>query len=154
MLGFWVLFYVEKFILCGVKMFNCYNSCGVIILAFLGSVGYICFLPTFHKTYLTKAREKRETKPFKRQLVYHQPIFMKKPFSGVSTIGSPIILAASWGHIGLHFGRLDRCFEFWIVGYDFWTEPTVLGEFFHFCFLIVAYYGCLFLDSLRTLWRI
>ena len=75
-------FYVEP------KCLLVKNSCGVMILASLGSLGYMCFLPTFHKTYLRKAREKTETKPFKRQPVYHQLAFTKKPFLGVSTVVS------------------------------------------------------------------
>ena len=53
-------FYVEKPILWEAQMSTCYNSCGVIILASLGSLGYMRFLPTFHKRYLRKSREKRE----------------------------------------------------------------------------------------------
>ena len=112
LLDFWVPSYVEKFILCGAQKSTCYNSCRVIILASLGSLGYMCFLPTFHKTYLRKAREKTETKPFKRQPVYHQLAFTKKPFLGVSTVVSSYNFSSL---LGTHRA------SFWTVGSSFWA---------------------------------
>ena len=82
---------------------------------------YVFFLPTFHKTYLRKAEEKRKTKPFKRQPVHHQPAFTKKPFPGVQPLDRSIILAAVGDTQGF---ILDG----WIVVLSFCHNKRILGR--------------------------
>ena len=101
-------------------------------------------------TNITKDRERKEGFHFSHFL--GQPVLFC-PFSEIAPLDRPKILLAGSRHLGLHFGRLDLRFELWFVGYSFWTEAAVSGDFFPLCFSIVDYYGCLFLGSLRTLWR-
>ena len=133
------------------------NPCGVKCLASLRSLGlfYILWSSIIRYIYHSFERVKRCEKHKGEKTIPYNPWQPPRNchFPKFQPLDGPIILPACWGHIGLHFGRLDHRFELWFVDYSFWSEADVLVISFLFVSLLLIIMVVCSWIVLRTLWR-